>query len=135
VIDFDFEMSNSRATNTVPCSCRNAVSGGDGLEHFEINPRRRIQALSQMVERGWYFLQVDLVGPITHGIEPRVGHALIPLSGKKEIYMVGGGNHLGNLLEVWRIDYSSPSQKWDCECDAALSLEFVRIHNLKNLSL
>jgi N-acetylneuraminic acid mutarotase len=39
----------------------------------------------------------------------RVGHALISCSKTGKIYMLGGGNHGGDINEVWVLDYNSPA--------------------------
>jgi len=85
---------------------------GDSAEAPKVVVKPGIKSFSEVTQTEWFQLDIDSVktseaaGELT--INERVGHALISYPETKKIYMIGGGNHSGDLNEVWVIDYSSP---------------------------
>lgn len=122
--------SDNESRNPV-CKCVGNANEGEACERMEqlqLDPKSRVVNFRQVTEGGWHALEVDLLGPVLEeGFEARVGHAFVTLPSKKQIYMIGGGNHLGETCEVWKSDYSLSLERIEFELDAALTLDFVRV--------
>ena len=78
-----------------------AAAGDPGAGVVEINVTP-IKNFSEVQPRTWHKLEVDIPEDVI--LADRVGHTLINVPKRNEIFMLGGGNHFGDLTEVWKLE-------------------------------
>ncbi|CAG7723407.1 unnamed protein product [Allacma fusca] len=96
-----FKISNSTnnkmsADNKVGDAGSNLAAAGD-----ETTAIKLISSFKEVETLSW-----QQIKSVTNFAE-RVGHALVACSMTTKIYMLGGGNHNGDISEIWVLDYGN----------------------------
>jgi hypothetical protein len=99
----------------------------------EVIPLPPIKYFSEIKPQTWQQLGIQITAGEPSELVDRVGHTLVSVPGREQAFMMGGGNHFGDLKEVWCLEYDPSSEggeegdQWgrlNCKLEEGLSADF-----------